>query len=305
MLSIEFIDKGAYAMEIRQLITFRTLVDTGNYTQTAHLLGYTQSTVSTQIKTLEQDLGAPLFSYRHRQLTLTNTGKRLIPLADHLLTDYQAIQQITTPTILSGPLKIAAPESLTIYQLPPILAEFRQRYPQVQLQLTNATCKYNQQQLIAGEADIAFMLWPTLTTTRLIDHDLGRQPMTGITSIHNTADFDQLSRSQLPFIINEPDCSYRNQFEHQLWQQHHRRPPLMELWSLEAIKQMVASDVGYSYLPTMTVQAAIDHRQLRAIPTSITNEIHAHLLTRQSSQLMPVITAFVDLVKQRWSTPEN
>ncbi|WP_158727548.1 LysR family transcriptional regulator [Levilactobacillus enshiensis] len=288
-------------MDIRQLTTFRTIADTLSFTQAAQLLGYTQSAVSSQIKHLEAELKAPVFAYEHRQLSLTTTGKRLLPLTEHLLSDYHAIQALSTNDTMTGTLRIAAPESLTIYRLPPILAAFRQAYPAVQLQITNATCQYNRQQLLAGEADIAFMLWPALTATDFIDHDLGSVPMTCVVSPRSATSLTgQTVANTLPFIINEPDCSYRNQFERALWHTHHQRPQLMELWSIAAIKQMVTSGVGFSYLPTMTVAAELNQHRLKAIATTIPNEIHTHVLTRKSSATQPLIQAFLELVHQHF-----
>lgn len=224
------------------------------------------------------------------------TGQRLLPLTEHLLHDFQAIEALTTTTKLTGTLRIAAPESLTVYQLAPVIRKFRQQYPDVQLQLTNATCRFNQQKLMAGEADIAFMLWPQLTTTTLIDHDLGAVAMSLVTSPDNDADFATLVRqTKLPFIINEPDCSYRNQFENYLWQACQLRPTIMELWSIAAIKPMVSSNLGYSYLPTMSVQAELTSQTLRAVPAPLDNQIHAHLLTRKSQAQQPLIAAFTTM----------
>ena len=272
-------------MDIRQLKTFRTIADTGSFTKAAQLLGYTQSTISSQIKQLENTLGAPVFIYEHRHLNLTMTGQRLLPLTEHLLHDFQAIEALTTTTHLTGNLRIAAPESLTVYQLAPLIRKFRQQYPDIQLQLTNATCRFNQQQLMAGEADIALMLWPQLTTTTLIDHDLGPVAMSLVTSPDNDADF----------IINEPDCSYRNQFENYLWEACQLRPTIMELWSIAAIKPMVSSNLGYSYLPTMSVQAELTKKTLRSVAIPLDNQIHAHLLTRKSQAQQPLIAAFTTM----------
>lgn len=288
-------------MELRQLTTFRTIATTGSYTRAAQVLGYTQSTVSAQMKNLEQTLQAPLFSYAHRQLTLTATGKRLLPLTEHLLNDYSAIEALSKPAELSGTLRIAAPESLTIYRLPTILAAFRQAYPAVQLQLTNATCQLNRRQLLAGEADVAFMLWPQLVSTELTDQLLGPVAMSCVTSLENQLDFAALTtQSHLPWIINEPDCSYRNQFENALWQREQRRLAPMELWSIEAIKQLVASNVGFSYLPTLTVQTELEQGRLRAVTTPITNAIQAHVLTRRQTTSQPLIAAFLKLVTAQW-----
>ncbi|MFI8711000.1 MULTISPECIES: LysR family transcriptional regulator substrate-binding protein [Brevibacillus] len=57
-------------------------------------------------------------------------------------------------------MKIAAPESITVYRLEPILREYRKKYPQVSIQLSNASCGDNQKALLNGSADVAFVMLP-------------------------------------------------------------------------------------------------------------------------------------------------
>ena len=63
-------------MELRHLATFRTLATTLNFTQTAALLGYVQSSVSAQIQELEAELGLLLFDRLNRRVILTDEGQR-------------------------------------------------------------------------------------------------------------------------------------------------------------------------------------------------------------------------------------
>ncbi|HAT54652.1 MAG TPA: LysR family transcriptional regulator [Lactobacillus sp.] len=288
-------------MEIRQLTTFKTILDTGSFTKAAKTLGYTQSTVSAQVKALEQETGS-VFRYERRQLSLTDTGKRLLPLAEQLLADYQQINHLTEQDKITGTLKIAAPESLTVTHLPAVIQAFREQYPDVDLQIANATCSYNQQRLLDGDADIAFMMWPTLATTSLIEHDLGEQSISLVTAANKHRTFAQLIRDRHePFIINEPDCSYRNQFERTLWGDFHQRPQVMELWSIAAIKEMVESGIGYSYLPTATIAQELQNGRLTTIDNPIHNEIHAHMLTRKQTRQQPLIEDFVQTTLANWA----
>jgi len=64
-------------MELRHLAAFRTLATTLNFTQTAALLGYVQSSVSAQIQELEAELGVLLFDRLNRRVILTDEGQRL------------------------------------------------------------------------------------------------------------------------------------------------------------------------------------------------------------------------------------
>jgi DNA-binding transcriptional LysR family regulator len=124
-------------MEIRQLITFRKIVDAGSYTAAAMKLGYTQSTITSHIKALEAEIGGELFTYVKRELKLTTLGKELIPLADELLHMHYQISQLNSQNKVSGELKIAAPESLTITRIGPILRDFLNLYSDVKIILSN------------------------------------------------------------------------------------------------------------------------------------------------------------------------
>jgi len=77
MLIIASFD-GRISMELRHLATFRTLATTLNFTQTAALLGYVQSSVSAQIQELEAELGVLLFDRLNRRVILTDEGQRLL-----------------------------------------------------------------------------------------------------------------------------------------------------------------------------------------------------------------------------------
>jgi len=72
-------------MEFRQLQTFRLVARTRSFTKAAALAHYTQSTVSAQIKALEESLGVRLFDRLGREVSLTVAGKELCRYAEKLL----------------------------------------------------------------------------------------------------------------------------------------------------------------------------------------------------------------------------
>jgi DNA-binding transcriptional LysR family regulator len=121
-------------MEVRQLQIFCTLAEELNFTRTAERVHTVQSNVTTQIKALEDELGAPLFDRLGRRVTLTEAGRRFQPFAMQALSAMEqgqrVIQQGAEP---SGPLCIGAPESVLTYRLPQILRAYRKRFPSVEL----------------------------------------------------------------------------------------------------------------------------------------------------------------------------
>ena len=72
-------------MNNTQLETFLKIADTKNFTSAANMLGYAQSTVTTQIKQLEEELGCLLFERLGKSLTLTREGEKLTEYAERML----------------------------------------------------------------------------------------------------------------------------------------------------------------------------------------------------------------------------
>ncbi|KRK97532.1 hypothetical protein FD04_GL001561 [Secundilactobacillus odoratitofui DSM 19909 = JCM 15043] len=284
-------------IEIRQLITFQMIVSTHSYSKAAVQLGYTQSTISMQMRKLEAEIGQTLLKYDQHRVHLTAAGHALMPLVERLLQDYGTVQQFAATQQQVGQLKVAAPESLTVTMVATALQQFKQQHPQVEVKLQNATCLHNEEALIRGDVDVALMMWPSQPKAQLIDHDLGEQEMVLVTNRPHQHFSELLRSSAATFIINEPDCSYRNQFETAVWQGHQRLFPTIMLPSIAAIKSVVATGLGFSYLPRVMVESELRAGVLFACETAIENHIHAHLVTRPDNVNTMLIEDFVRLFK--------
>ncbi len=129
-------------LDLQKLKTFRMVAVTNSFTRAAAELGYSQSSVTTQIKALERELGAPLFDRFAKKVALTEVGQKTFEYAGRLLAladeTKAAVRKQGKPT---GPLKVSAPESLLIYRLPDLLRQFQVEYPLVHLELFPAAMR--------------------------------------------------------------------------------------------------------------------------------------------------------------------
>ncbi|BAZ44729.1 transcriptional regulator [Chondrocystis sp. NIES-4102] len=124
-------------MRIEQLQAFIAITETGNFGQAAKKCGVTQSTISRQIQSLEQDLGLPLF-HRSSQAKLTVGGEKLLSRAQKICQEWQKAT-VELADLMAGKqpeLCIAAIHSVCAHYLPPVLQQFCLDYPQVQLRVT-------------------------------------------------------------------------------------------------------------------------------------------------------------------------
>ncbi|AZB41731.1 LysR family transcriptional regulator [Bacillus sp. FJAT-42376] len=283
-------------MEIRHILTFQSIVEIGSYTGAAAKLGYTQSTITSHIQALEHAIGGELFTYTNRNLQLTHLGRELIPLAEDLLSAHDQIKSMKSTKEVKGVLKVAAPESLTISKLAPIIKEFSLKYPRVKLILTNGTCGQNQMNLISGRVDVAFMVYPEVKHEKCLHYSLGEEKIVLVSSKEGPDHFNEYNGSHY-FITNEEGCSYRSMFERYLIKQGIHHFQTMELWSIEAIKQIVMSGLGFSALPYMTVKEEIQNGKLKILHHSGTfDPFYSHMLIKKKKWLSPAVEAFVEVV---------
>jgi DNA-binding transcriptional LysR family regulator len=301
-------------MEIRHFVTFKKIIETGSFTQAAEQLGYTQSTVTSHVQALETHLGAPLFDRTGRKIRVTDIGKKLLPYTQEILDTYGKIESITDDEgNVRGELTIAAPESLTVYRLEPILREYRQKYPHVSIRLSNATCGVNKKAILEGSADIAFVMLPKLQDADLIVHPLQDEPIVLVGS--PDCPLDRLDKSGNHqkigecLIANEKECSYRIMFEKYLKEREIVISDTMELWSIEAIKRCVMSGLGIACLPLMAVTDEIKEGKLKPIPCEGGfHPIFSQVAYHKNKWISPALSMFIEITLKHasnWSCAEH
>ncbi|MCC0178980.1 LysR family transcriptional regulator [Waterburya agarophytonicola K14] len=146
-------------MRIEQLQAFIAITETGNFGQAAKKCGVTQSTISRQIQSLEQDLGLPLF-HRSAQAKLTLGGEKLLPRAQRICQEWQKANH-ECADLMAGKqpeLCIAAIHSVCAHYLPPILQQFCSDYPEVQLRVTALGSDRALKVLRDGLIDVAIVM---------------------------------------------------------------------------------------------------------------------------------------------------
>ncbi|HEY9237635.1 MAG TPA: CysB family HTH-type transcriptional regulator [Burkholderiaceae bacterium] len=145
-------------MNFQQLRSVREAVRCGfNLTEVARVLHTSQPGVSRQIRELEEELGVDLFVRAGKRLTsLTEVGTLVVPIIENMLKDADSLKRAGEEFTqqAAGRLSIAATHSQARYALPDAVRDFRQRHPQVSLNLHQGTPDQVAGMLLSGEADI-------------------------------------------------------------------------------------------------------------------------------------------------------
>lgn len=292
-------------MELRQLSTFRTLATTLNFTRTAALLGYAQSSVSAQIQELEAELGVRLFERLNKRVILTDEGQRLLIYAEKLLDLAEearsALARNEHPT---GSVTISAPETLCTYRLPPMLQQFRADFPHVQVHFRPLPVSELRQNVLEGRIDVAFLLEEPLRATGLVVEPLCRERLLVIAPPgHALAQRALVTPADIEgetVLLTEVGCSYRNLFKRALAAEGVYPPTNLEMTSVEAIKQCVMLGMGITVLPEVAVLSEVAQGRLVALPWSVPGfEVMAQMIWHTDKWQSPALKAFLCLARER------
>ncbi|MDI3274384.1 LysR family transcriptional regulator [Pseudomonas sp. AL03] len=127
-------------MELSQLRMFKTVYDFGSIARAAELLHCVPSNITARLKSLERELGTPLFFRDGRGLRITPAGEVFLDYATKILGLADEARRAVAPTNTpGGPLRIGAIESSATGRLPRLLAKYHALYPQVALELSTGT----------------------------------------------------------------------------------------------------------------------------------------------------------------------
>ncbi|TPQ18090.1 LysR family transcriptional regulator [Streptomyces sporangiiformans] len=167
-------------MQFQQLQYFVAVAETRHFTRAADLVHVAQPSLSQQIKALERELGADLFLRARGNITLTDAGEALLPLARRILADADTarheVQELVQ--LRSGRVRLGATPSLCTGLLPDVLRAFHDRYPGIRLLIEEGGSHDLVRELARGALDLALVVLPlpspspALTTVEVLREDL-------------------------------------------------------------------------------------------------------------------------------------
>lgn len=290
-------------MEIRQLKTFWTLASTRSFSRTAEVLNYVPSTITMQIKALEEELGVKLLDRLGKSVILTDAGQRLLPYANKILNDIEEARYVSSESEeLTGTITIGADEVLCTYRLPALLRVFRERYPHVRLLFRPLSSHNLKQSLREGNVDVVFMLDEPIVSTDLHSELLMDEPFLMVVSPNHplascsTLRIEDFNREQI--LLSEKGCSYRTFFYHTLLRKGADSLTELEFNSVEAIKQCAMVGLGIALLPEMSLKGELERGELITLPWDLSEiQFATQMLWHQEKWISPSMKEFIELAR--------
>ncbi|MDX6738650.1 LysR family transcriptional regulator [Actinocorallia sp. A-T 12471] len=164
-------------MQLQQLAYFVAVAEIRHFTQAAESLGIAQPSLSKQIRALEKELGAPLFSRARGNITLTPAGDVLLPLAKRILADVDTarLEVRELAGLVRGRVRLGATPSLCAGLLADALRRFHDAYPGIDLTVEEGGSRDLVRDLTRGSLDLAMVILPLADDTPLVTTPILRE----------------------------------------------------------------------------------------------------------------------------------
>ncbi|MYS20985.1 MULTISPECIES: LysR family transcriptional regulator [unclassified Streptomyces] len=167
-------------MQFQQLAYFVAVADSRHFTRAAEAVHVSQPSLSQQVRALEKELGAELFSRARGNITLTDAGEALLPLARRILADADTARHevLELARLTRGRVRLGATPSLCTGLLPDVLRSFHDQHPGIRLLIEEGGSHDLVRELARGALDLALVVLPlpspspALTTVELFQEEL-------------------------------------------------------------------------------------------------------------------------------------
>lgn len=290
-------------MELRNLITFIHVAELGSFTKAAEQLGYSQSTISFQIKQLEDEIGCLLFERINHTITLTDRGRELVSYAHQvraLTEDFK--DSLTKEEECRGHIHIVTPDSVCEEMIYSRYIDFHEKYPLISIRFTTGDSALMLDMLDHNEADVIITLDRRLYNKDYVIAKEEALPMHFVTSKRsrfvgkkNLSIHDIASE---PFILTEYGQGYRRVFDKELAKNSMEITPVLEIGRTDVITHILAKSDMISYLPDFVTEELIESGELCYLDVcDIKVDIWKQLIYHKNKWMSKSLKTFIEYIK--------
>ncbi len=258
-------------IDSRQLRAFVSLAKHGSFTLAAKELCLTQSAVSHSMRALEEDLGCRLFDRMGKTVLLTLAGEQLRPHAEQILDQMEQARSGVTKLSQWGlsRLRVSASTTACQYILPGAVREFQKTFPKVQVAIEPADTAESMDLLEAKKVDCAICLQPDRDERFEFRPLFSDELLFIVGADHPWAQQGRVERNEIPnqkYVLYNKGTYTFAMIERYFHQESMALNTVIELRSMEAIKEFVKLGLGISILAPWIAEHELREKSLTAFP---------------------------------------
>jgi len=276
-------------MRHTQLRSFHAVAQRLSFTAAARELGVSQPTITTQVKSLEQEFGVELFVRRGRRIELTETGGGLLDITRRLFADEKEAADYLNETrgLKTGHLRVGA---VGPYHVTDMLAAFNARHPGLYVSVTVGNSRDTLRDLLDYRTDVA-VLAHVDPDPRLVAIPYRRHRVIAFCPVdHPFAQRRSIRLRDMEgqrLIVREAGSTTRRAFDQAMREAHVRPQVVMEIGSRESIREAVAKGIGMGVVSEAEFIPDPRIKPLPIVDAEIFTYAHVvHLRERQNARLV-------------------
>lgn len=290
-------------MELRNLITFIHVAELGSFTKAAEQLGYSQSTISFQIKQLEDELGCLLFERINHTITLTERGHELVSYAHQvraLTEDFK--ENLSKKEEPDGYIHIVTPDSVCEEMISAHYKDFHKKYPSIVIRFSTGDTSDMLNMIDHNEADVIITLDHRLFNKDYVIAKEQQLPMHFVAaSTSKYANAKGLSIKDIatePFVLTEYGQGYRRVFDRELAKRSIEITPVLEIGRTDIITSVLVENDMISFLPDFVTDELITEGKLCHLDVVDMNiDIWKQLIYHKNKWLSKSMKTFIEYIK--------
>ena len=291
-------------MDIKSLATFIQVAESNSFSKAAEILGYSQPTISFQIKQLESELSVLLFDRIGHTICLTENGKRLLSYAQQIcrLAEDMAMENTQTD-LFSGEVRLAMASSLCTPLVLEEFAKFHNDHPHISLKITTAGTNDLFSMLDHNEADIVCTLDNHIYNNSYVIYNEEQVGVHFVCSInHPLASKKALSLSDLKnedFLLTEKGMSYRRFMDEAFAKISIEISPILEFGDADIICNLVSEGAGISFLPDYVTNNAVAEGKVKLLDIEDCNfDLWKQIIYHKNKWLSAPVNAVLDYISK-------
>jgi DNA-binding transcriptional LysR family regulator len=262
--------KGGIFLDIDTLESFLHMAEVGSLSQAAEELYLSVSSLSSRIKRLEGEIGQELFILRGRNLQLSEAGKVFVPYAQRVCHLVKELQQelIKRENEMNGCLRLASTSVIATYVLPDLLSQFKEQYPNMEIEIFVCPNFMIFDYLLRGNVDLGIIQGIERHEDLEYTPWFSDEDILVVSEKHPWAQNRKVSVQALPeyplIAFDRQSILWRQRMK---WIESQSVGPWigMEIAHMETAKEILLNNYGYAFLPRQGVRKELRKERLQEI----------------------------------------
>lgn len=291
-------------MDLRSLSVFIEVAELGSFTRAGEKLGYSQPTISFQIKQLEKEMGVQLFDRIGHTVNLTDAGRDALPYAQNIChLSQEMVLGSENRREPSGVLRLGMADSLGAPLLAGHFGRFNRMYPKISLHISTGDTSELLNYLDHNEVDMICTMDDHVYDNRYV---IANEEPIGVHFVASSknilADKPEVDMDELleqPFMLTEKGMSYRRLMDDKLARASREIHPVLETGRADLICGLAEENAGIGFLPDYVTEESVSSgRLVRLNVSDFQVVVWKQLLYRRDKWVSLQMQAMIDHISQ-------